>query len=91
VVQFLIKEALLRNIPVVGYNRFFYESGAALAMVFDYRELGGQTGRLVLRALRSNICQSEAPDFHAWLNRKVLDKLGMEAPEALPAPYEAGP
>ncbi|MBW1787077.1 MAG: hypothetical protein JRK53_10755 [Deltaproteobacteria bacterium] len=91
VVQFLIKEALLRNIPVVGYNRFFYESGAALAMVFDYEELGGQTGRLALRALGGEVCRSEAPGFHAWLNRNVLNKLGMEAPEALPAPLEVGP
>ena len=91
VVQYLIKEALLRNIPVVGYNRFFYESGAALAMVFDYGELGVQTGRMALRALGGAGCRPEAPGFHAWLNVKVLTKLGMEPPDALAAPLEVGP
>jgi putative ABC transport system substrate-binding protein len=91
IVQYIIKDALFKKIPVIGYNRFFYESGAALAFVFDYEELGRQTGRLAANALRGKSCEKETPLFHAWLNLRVIDKLGIGVPEKKSPPSEAGP
>jgi putative ABC transport system substrate-binding protein len=91
IVQYIIKEALFKKIPVIGYNRFFYESGAALAFVFDYEELGRQTGRLAANILMGKACEKEAPVFHAWLNLRVVDKLGIGLPEKKSPSIEAGP
>jgi putative tryptophan/tyrosine transport system substrate-binding protein len=91
IVQYIIKEALFKKIPVIGYNRFFYESGAALAFVFDYEELGRQTGRLAANMLMGKACEKENPVFHVWQNLRVIDKLGMTVPEKKPPSIEAGP
>jgi putative tryptophan/tyrosine transport system substrate-binding protein len=91
IVQYIIKEALFKKIPVIGYNRFFYESGAALAFVFDYEELGRQTGRLAANMLMGKACEKEAPVFHAWLNLRVIDKLGITVPEKKSPSIEVGP
>lgn len=90
-VPYVVKEALLRKVPVVGFNRFFYDSGAALAFVFDYEELGRQAGRLAADFLRTGACQKAPPSFRAWLNRRVLEKLGLPLPERRPAFMEVGP
>lgn len=91
VVQYIIKEGLIRGVPVIGYNRFFYESGAALALVFDYGELGAQAGGLILRLLRGEPCSPEPPKFHVWVNRRAFSKLRMESPDVRIRPFEAGP
>ena len=43
IAQHIIKQAVLKKVPVVGYNQFFYDSGAAMAFVFDYKDLGRQS------------------------------------------------
>ena len=91
VVQYMIKEALLRTIPTVGYNRFFYESGAALAFVFDYRELGRQCVGEALRILAGGKCRATPPAFEMWLNARVLRNLGETFPESPTLPLKVGP
>jgi putative ABC transport system substrate-binding protein len=91
IVQYIIKEALFKKTPVIGYNRFFYESGAALAFVFDYEELGRQTGRLAANMLTGKVCEKESPSFHVWLNLRVIDKLGVTVPDKKSPPIEVGP
>ncbi len=89
IVQYVIKQALYKRRPAVGYNRFFYESGAALSFIFEYEEIGRQTGVLALDLMADGICESKPPVFHAWLNQRVLDRLGIPVPEL--AEVEAGP
>ncbi len=91
IVQYIIKDAVFKKTPVIGYNRFFYESGAAVAFVFDYEELGRQTGRLAANVLSGKACEKELPAFHVWLNLRVIDKLGLNVPEKRSPPIEAGP
>jgi putative ABC transport system substrate-binding protein len=91
IVQYIIKDAVFKKTPVIGYNRFFYESGAAVAFVFDYEELGRQTGRLAANVLLGKACEKESPAFHVWLNLRVIDKLGLSVPEKRSPPIEAGP
>lgn len=75
IVQYIIKQALLNRKPVVGYNRFFHESGAAMSFVFDYGKIGEQAGRLALERVRGVECGRHAPVFKTWINTRVLDKL----------------
>jgi putative tryptophan/tyrosine transport system substrate-binding protein len=91
IVQYIIKDALFKKTPVIGYNRFFYESGAALAFVFDYEELGRQTGRLAASLLAGKTCERETPVFRGWLNLRVIDKLGIVPPEKRAPFIEVGP
>ncbi len=76
IIQFIIKEALLHDVPVIGYNRFFWESGAVLSFIFDYKELGKQTGALAGRLVPGEKCPELSPGFQLRLNEKVLKKLG---------------
>jgi putative ABC transport system substrate-binding protein len=91
IVQYIIKDALFKKIPVIGYNRFFYESGAALAFVFDYEELGRQTGRMAANMVKGKACEKETPLFHVWLNLRVIDKLGIGVPEKKSPSIEVRP
>ncbi len=69
VVQHVIKEAYLRKAPVIGYNRFFHESGAALSFVVDYFELGQQVGGQVNGLLAGEACRGMiSPDFSVLVN-----------------------
>ncbi|MBN1832519.1 MAG: hypothetical protein JW896_10450 [Deltaproteobacteria bacterium] len=75
IIQFIIETALLNRVPVIGYNSFFYESGAALSFVFDYQELGEQTGELITELFDTGVCSSPDPKFSLWVNRKTIQRL----------------
>lgn len=83
-VQFIIKEAVYAQKPVIGYNRFFYDSGAAVAYAFDYQQIGYQTGKLVQARLKGLPCRSNAPAYELLINKKVMRSLGLQLPEAQP-------
>lgn len=91
IVQYVIKEALLNEIPVIGYNRFFYESGAALAFVFDYREIGRQCAKEALRLISKRDIKEIPPVFHVWVNKKVIKSLGIETWRKYVPPVDFGP
>jgi putative ABC transport system substrate-binding protein len=77
IIQFIIETALLNHVPVIGYNSFFYESGAALSFIFDYQELGEQTGELIMLLLDTGVCSNPDPKFSLWVNRKTIQRLGI--------------
>jgi putative tryptophan/tyrosine transport system substrate-binding protein len=91
IVTYLIKEAFFKKVPVIGYNRFFYETGAALAFVFDYRELGRQCAHEALRMLSGEDCRETPPRFRVWVNEKMMEKLGRRPPNAYLPPLQPGP
>ena len=91
IVHYIIKEALFSDIPVIGYNRFFYESGAALSFVFDYGDLGRQAGRMALAVLAGRPCEKESPVFRVWRNPRVINKLGIGLPQRAVPLIEDGP
>ena len=76
-VRHIIKESISQGVPVIGFNRFFYESGAALCYILDYGEIGKQTGRLLMDLLGSESCGKEPPFFNIWYNHNVLNRLGL--------------
>lgn len=91
VIQHIIREALSGKIPVIGYNRFFYESGAALSFVFDYEEIGEQTAKLASEVLTQKTCADIAPIFHVWLNSRIMRKLGIPLTNKESFPIEIKP
>ncbi len=92
IARHIIKQAVIKRIPVVGYNQFFYESGAALAFVFDYSALGRQAGELAKDIItQGKPCTREVPVFEAWVNGSVMEKLGIQIPGGITSPMRMGP
>jgi putative ABC transport system substrate-binding protein len=91
IIKYVIKESIFRMLPVIGYNRFFYENGAALAFVFNYEELGKQCAVEALKALSGGECGKTPPFFHVWVNPRVVKKLGIPVIEDYVFPIEVGP
>jgi putative ABC transport system substrate-binding protein len=81
---YIIKQCVLQGVPVIGYNQFFYHSGAAVAFVFNYKALGRQTAEMAAEILESGRCRAQIPDFKVWINRKVYEKLGISVPQLQP-------
>ncbi|MFZ5775263.1 MAG: ABC transporter substrate-binding protein [Thermodesulfobacteriota bacterium] len=77
VIQHVIKQAVLKGTPVVGYNQFFLDSGATLALLIDYRKVGAQVARQVEQVLASERCEAggSAPEYEAMVNDEVLRTL----------------
>lgn len=91
-VHFILKEALLQGVPVIGYNRFFYESGALISFVIDYEAVGRKTAQLLLSGedvLAS--CSAEPPPYHIWLNLRVRGRLRVPTVAPGEGMVKAGP
>lgn len=77
IIQYVIKQAVLQRIPVVGYNQFFLDSGAALAFVIDYWQIGGQVAQQVESVMAGHPCPSIVPAFALKRNPHVWQALGL--------------
>jgi putative tryptophan/tyrosine transport system substrate-binding protein len=92
IAQYIIKQAVLNKTPVIGYNQFFYDSGAALAFVFDYRDLGRQAAHLAAGLASGEMPDSRrVPVFQVWLNSGVLKTLDINIPDDISPPVRIGP
>lgn len=80
-VEFIIKEAVFHKKPVVGYNRFFYDSGAAMAFVLNFEQIGYKTADLVMVRLHDLPCGQFIPSYEVLVNSRVMRRLGLKIPE----------
>ncbi len=88
VIQFVIKKAILLGIPVIGYNRFFHDSGAALSFAIDYRAIGEDVALQLKALLRGQPCALLAPRYKLLLNMRAVSNLGLILGEELPDELE---
>ncbi|WP_187149259.1 ABC transporter substrate-binding protein [Desulforapulum autotrophicum] len=77
IIQYIIKEAISNNVAVIGFNRFFFQSGAALSFVMDYGAIGRQTGEFALKRLKDGRCVKVVPAFKIMLNDAIIKKVGI--------------
>ena len=75
-VKYMIKKGISKRVPVAGYNRFFYQSGACIAFVTDYRETGRKTAAMLTSVLGGGSRCIQGPFFETWVNERVLKKIG---------------
>jgi putative ABC transport system substrate-binding protein len=87
----LIKKALSGGVAVIGYNRFFYRSGAALSFILDYEQIGEQAAGLSFQILSGKECESVTPAFRTWLNLRVINSLGLNVSVDAALAIEEGP
>jgi putative ABC transport system substrate-binding protein len=84
VIQYVIKQAVLRRIPVVGYNQFFLDSGAALAFVINYRQIGQQVAQQIKTVIGGQECPFTAPAFELKRNPQVWQALDLSPNKETP-------
>lgn len=78
VIQFVIKQAVVKKIPVIGYNQFFHDAGAALNFMIDYQGVGEQVALQVERLLAGESCQgATVPRHRAVVNQEVWRALDL--------------
>jgi len=88
IVEYIIKEALRRTIPIVGYNSWFAKNGAILSFIIDYRDMGIQAGTMAMKLLKQGAATRvaiEAPArIRVSIDEKTAQKLGIQiAPGAI--------
>lgn len=72
VIQHVIKQGILHKIPVIGYNQFFYDSGAAISFLIEYEKVGHQVAKLVDQLLAGEKCTvTLSPDYGVVVNDGV--------------------
>lgn len=77
-VRYIIREAIYRDKPTIGYNRFFYESGAAMAFVLDFENIGLQTARIARTRLVRGSCPAMIPSYEVLINHRALESMKQE-------------
>jgi len=81
ILKYLIKDMLLKKIPVVGFNEWFSENGAILSFSLDYQDIGEQSAELAQKLLREGSSFTpviEEPfKVRTIVNMKVAGKLGI--------------
>ena len=87
-VRHITKTAIANRVPIVGYNRFFLESGAAMAMVLDYRGIGRQTAAMCLERVTGQACRLMSPVFETVVDKRLLQKMGIDYRAAPATPGE---
>ncbi len=81
IVTHLTKEALLKAVAVVGYNHFFYETGALIAFTIDYRQVGINGAELLEEFAARHDCRLVPPPVEIEWNQKVFRLLKARNPE----------
>lgn len=77
-IQYVIKQGLLSDTGVIGYNAYFTKVGALFSFEFDYRGLGQQAGGLILDTMAGKNCVPLDPVFDTRINDKIVKDLGLE-------------
>ncbi len=77
IIKYIIKQSITHQIPVIGYNRFFYDSGAAVSLVYSYEKIGKQAGRMMIKLGNDKFCDSVIPAYDLLLNEEVLNTLSI--------------
>ncbi len=72
-VSYLTKKALFSGIAVVGYNHFFIEAGAVMAVSVDYRGVGIKAAHVAGRILNGHRPGIMPPPFKVEWNDRAWD------------------
>lgn len=81
-IEFLLKEALMSRIPVVGLAASYTRAGALVSFDADYRDLGRQAGEMAVRIIDGELPQNMEPSrprkIKTSLNLVVAERLGIK-------------
>jgi len=78
-IQPLVLAAIEQRLPIIGFSAAFVRAGAAAGIFPDYREIGRQSGEMVLRRLAGDERRSEDPrTVRVAVNQRILRLLGVD-------------
>jgi putative tryptophan/tyrosine transport system substrate-binding protein len=72
-VRHIIKKCLLSKIAVAGYNNFFIEAGAVMAITINYQDVGILGAKLAENILTEGCSELLPPLFEVQWNQKAWD------------------
>jgi len=76
VIQYVIKQGVINNTPVIGYNQFFADSGAAFNFLIDYQRVGQQVAAQVELLLAGEKCEEAVSSkYEAVINEEVWQSM----------------
>jgi len=76
VIQYVIKQGVINNTPVIGYNQFFADSGAAFNFLIDYQGVGRQVAKQVELLLAGEKCEEAVSSkYEAVINEEVWQSM----------------
>jgi putative ABC transport system substrate-binding protein len=75
VARFLIQQAIIHQKGVIGYNRFFFNEGALLCFLVNFKRTGMETAYLIKEFMKNRYCASSSAFFEIILNKKVWNFL----------------
>ncbi len=81
IITHLTKKALLKGVGVVGYNRFFYDTGALLSFIIDYQKVGEKATHLLNQVISGKPCDVLMPPVEIKWNKQALKILRGSNPE----------
>ncbi len=90
-IQYIIKQAISRGIPTIGYNTFFHKSGSVLSFTISYHKIGTQVAQIINNFFLNGTCQSQNPNYIILMNQRVLDLLQINIGKSLPDNLEQQP
>jgi putative ABC transport system substrate-binding protein len=83
-IKLLLLESMKSNIPVVGFNQFFTQSGCILSMECDYADLGLQIGKIAEKILGGQTPESIAVQppnkIYTSINTLIANRIGKTIP-----------
>lgn len=84
-IDFIMANAILNHIPVVGFNRSFLEQGAILAFSIDYYDVGVHSAEIASKILKGeNITLHYPPrKISTCINLKIAQKIGISIEEEI--------
>jgi len=86
--EYVIKEALVRGVPTIGYNQFFHDSGALMSFIISYRAVGKRVAQQVENILGGRPCARLVPNYKILVNVRIAKKLGLSWGNNLPERLE---
>lgn len=90
-IQYIIKQALSRGVPTIGYNTFFHKSGSVLSFTISYYQVGTQVAQIIKDFFSNGRCQSQKPNYTILMNQRVLNLLQLDIGKSLPNNLEQQP
>lgn len=77
----LVLSAMRRRLPIIGFSEGMVRAGALVGFYPDYKDIGSQTGELVLRRLDGLPCppRTSPRKVKTAINERVMRALGIHA------------
>lgn len=87
IIKRFVEDGVKLKVPIMAFSPSYAKSGATLAVSYDYRDVGRQSGLLAARLLKgepySALSSIRPRKFKLYLNLFVAEKIGLTIPKEI--------